>query len=163
MKQRELTGRTVLFCLLGFFGTILVANVVLIRAATSTFGGVEVDSSYRAGLRFQQELDAVRAQDALHWSVSARLERRAGGQTELSLSVRDRDGAPMSGLEATAHLAHPADARRDHGIALASAGPGLFVGSTDAEAAQWDLVVNLSRDGRDVFRSRSRVQLRGTP
>jgi nitrogen fixation protein FixH len=163
MKQRELTGRTVFVCLLAFFGVVAAANAVLIRAATSTFGGVEVDSSYKAGLRFQQELDAVRAQDALHWSVSARLERRSGGEAKLSLSIRDRDGRPLSGLQAVARLAHPADARRDHAIAMHPAGPGLFTGVTDAEPAQWDLLIDLSRDGHNMFRSKSRVELGRAP
>lgn len=160
MKQRELTGRTVFFCLLAFFGVVAGANAVLIRAATSTFGGVEVQSSYAAGLRFQQELAAVREQDALHWSVSARLERRSGGDAELLLSARDRNGAPLSALEVVARLAHPTDARHDHVIAMHSVGPGQFTGVTEAGPAQWDVLIDLSRDGHTMFRSKSRVELR---
>jgi nitrogen fixation protein FixH len=160
MKQRELTGRTVFLCLIAFFGVVAAANAVLIRAATSTFGGVEVDSSYKAGLEFQQELAAVRAQDALHWTVAAHLDRRPDGDAELTLSVRDRDGAPPSALEAAARLEHPADARHDHVIVLQPAGPGSFKGVTAAEPAQWDLLIDLSRDGRTLFRSKSRVGLK---
>jgi len=160
MRQRELTGRTVMICLVAFFGVVAAANAVLIRAATTTFGGVEVDSSYKAGLKFQQELDAVRAQDALHWSVAARLERRADGAAELALTVRDRAGAPLSGLTALARLEHPADARHDHVIALAPAAPGVFTGAVAAEPAQWDLVIELERDGRSLFRSKNRVGLK---
>ena len=159
-KQRELTGRTVMICLAAFFGVVAAANAVLIRAATSTFGGVEVDSSYKAGLKFQKELDAVRAQDALHWSVAARLERRADGEAELALTVRDRAGAPLSGLTALARLEHPADSRHDHAIALAPAGPGVFTGAVAAEPAQWDLVIEIERDGQSLFRSKNRVGLK---
>jgi nitrogen fixation protein FixH len=159
MKQRELTGRTVLICLIGFFGVVAAVNAVMIRAATSTFAGVEVDSSYQAGLRFQHELEAVRAQDARHWSVTARLARRADGAAELTLSVRDRNGAPLPGLEAVARLEHPTDARHDHAIAMQPTGPGAFAGATPAEPAQWDLLIELSRDGRTLFRSKSRVDL----
>jgi nitrogen fixation protein FixH len=163
MKQRELTGRTVLIYMVAFFGVIGAANAFLIHAATSTFGGVEVESSYRAGLKFQQELDAARAQDALNWSVSARLARRAAGDAELSLTVRDRNGVPLSGLEAAARLTHPADSRRDHAILLKTVGAGRFAGLTEAETAQWDLLIDLTRDGKTVFRSRSRIDLRSTP
>lgn len=159
MGQRELTGRTVFICLVAFFGVVAAANAVLIRAATSTFGGVEVDSSYKAGLQFQQELDAVRTQDALHWSVNARLERRPDGDAGLTLTVRDRAGAPLSGLTAVARLEHPADGRHDHTIAMQPAGPGVFSGVTAAEPAQWDLVIDLERDGASLFRSKSRVGL----
>ena len=160
MQQRELTGRIVFFCLLAFFAVVAAVNGVLIYAATSTFGGVEVQSSYAAGLKFQQELAAVRAQDALHWSVSARLERRPGGEAGLSMSIRDRDGKPLSALEVVARLAHPTDARHDRVIAMRPAGAGLFAGVTDAEPAQWDLLIDLARDGNTMFRSKSRVELR---
>lgn len=160
MKQRELTGRMVFFCLLAFFGVVAGVNAVLVRAATSTFGGVEVESSYAAGLKFEQEVEAVREQDARHWSVSARLGRSSGGDAELSLSARDRDGKPLSDLDVTARLAHPTDARRDHVIAMHPAGPGLFTGVTAAEPAQFDLLLDLSRAGKQMFRSKSRVELR---
>ena len=160
MKQRELTARTVLFCLLGFFGVVFAANAVLVGAATSTFSGVEVASSYAAGLKFQQELDAVRDQDALHWNVSAKLDRAAGGAVALAVSVRDANGAAVSAVEIEARLEHPADGRRDHVIVLQPAGPGLFKGVTDAEPAQYDLLIDLARDGRTMFRSKSRVGLK---
>jgi len=160
MKQRELTGRTVLIWLLAFFAVVGGANAVLIRAATSTFGGVEVDSSYKAGLKFRDEIAAVRAQDAREWSVKAALERGRNGAAELTLTVRDRAGTPLAGLDAVARLEHPADARHDHAIALAPAGPGAFKGATDAEPAQWDLVIELARDGHNLFRSKSRVGLK---
>jgi nitrogen fixation protein FixH len=160
MKQRELTGRTVLICLVAFFGVVAAANAVLVRAATSTFGGVEVDSSYKAGLKFQQEVDAVRAQDALHWQVAAHLARRPDGDAELGIAVRDRAGNPVGALAVAAKLEHPVDARHDHVIAMQPAGPGAFAGVTPAEPAQWDLVIELSRDGQTVFRSKSRVGLK---
>jgi nitrogen fixation protein FixH len=161
MPKRELTGRTVLFALIGFFAVVGGVNAVMVYAATSTFGGVEVASSYKAGLKFKDELAAVRAQDALHWQVEARLDRRADGDAEVSVSLRDAKGAPVSAVEVAARLAHPADARRDHEIDMRAAGPGLFKGTSDAAlAAQWDLVLDVTRDGESVFRSKSRVGLK---
>ncbi len=160
MTQSELTGRMVLICLLAFFGVVAAANAALIYAATSTFGGVEVESSYKAGLIFQRELDAIREQDARHWAVSAHLARRPAGEAELTLSVRDRAGTPVPALEAIARLEHPTDSRHDHVIMMTPAGPGSFAGTTAAEPAQWDLVIDLSRDGRSLFRSKSRVALK---
>src|SRR5262249_61393294 len=64
---RELTGRTVFVCLVGFFAVVAAANAVMIRAAVSTFGGLETESSYQAGLVFAREEAQARSQDALHW------------------------------------------------------------------------------------------------
>jgi nitrogen fixation protein FixH len=159
-KPKELTGRFVLICFLGFFGVVVAMNAVLIRAATTTFGGVETASAYKAGLAFKREIAAAEAQAARHWTVDASLIRAAAGSAHLSVTVRDRDGAAPHGIMLSGRLAHPADARRDHAIAVRGSAPGAFNGTVDAEAGQWDLVLEISRDGERLFRSKSRVTLR---
>ena len=76
-RSRELTGRHVLVGLLVFFGVVFAVNGVLVRAAISTFGGVETASSYKAGLRYEHEVAVAERQDALHWQVSGTLARDA--------------------------------------------------------------------------------------
>src|SRR5674476_919027 len=106
---RELTGRVVLFWLLGFFGIVFTVNAALVQAATSTFGGLETGSSYKAGLMFTQEIASAQRQDALHWHVDGKLSRDRAGEAVLDFSARDRQGAAVAGLTAVARLAHPAD------------------------------------------------------
>ena len=69
-------------------------------------------------------------------------------------------GDPVGGVTAQARLAHPADARLDHAIALSRTGAGAFRGETQARPGQWELIVDLYRGDDRVFRSRSRVTLR---
>lgn len=157
---RELTGLAVLLCFLGFFGVVFAVNALLVQAATSTFGGLETGSSYKAGLMFAQELAQAEQQEARHWRVDGKLARDRGGGAVLELSARDDRGAPLSGLTAQARLAHPADARLDHAIALDRNGAGAFHGETPAQPGQWELIVDLYRGEERVFRSRSRVTLR---
>src|SRR5437588_13118204 len=88
---RPLTGRTVLVCLIGFFGTVALANAILIRAAVSTFGGVETSSSYQAGLAFARNAAAARAQDDLHWQVKADV-RPSGEVIVFVIDPRDATG-----------------------------------------------------------------------
>jgi nitrogen fixation protein FixH len=159
-KPRELTGRHVLLWLIGFFGLIFVVNAVLVRAATSTFGGLETQSSYKAGLMFESEVARAERQQALRWHVDGKLTRDREGEAVLDISVRDAQGAPVTGLSADATLAHPADARLDHVIHLSRIGAGAFHGETRGHAGQWELIVDFYRDQSRVFRSRSRVTLR---
>ena len=159
-KPRELTGRAVLFWLLGFFGCVMVVNFFMVRAATSTFGGVQTSSSYKAGLMFSREIAAAERQMALHWRVEGKLVHGKAGEAVLDIAVRDAKGNAVTGLAATAHLEHPADARRDHDVPLSLVGAGQFHGVTAAPAGQWELIVDLDRDGERVFRSRSRVTLK---
>ena len=46
---------------------MFAVNALLVQAATSTFGGLETGSSYKAGLMFAQEMALGRRQEALHW------------------------------------------------------------------------------------------------
>jgi nitrogen fixation protein FixH len=157
---RELTGRMVLMWLVGFFVVVSAVNAVMIGAAISTFAGLESDSPYQAGLVFNEEIAAARAQQALHWRVQAKLAKTDGGETLVEISARDAEGAPLPGLGATATLVHPTDRRLDRDLAMTPDGPGHFHGVTGAAVGQWDVVIDLSRDGARQFRSKNRVVLR---
>ncbi|MDP2298906.1 MAG: FixH family protein [Pseudolabrys sp.] len=159
-KPRELTGRAVLFCLLGFFAFVFAVNGVLIKAATSTFAGLETGSSYKAGLQFKQEMQSAERQDGLHWRVDGKLTRDPAGEVLLDVTVRDDKGLAVAGLSGTARLAHPATVRLDHAIALETKGAGALRGTAAAQPGQWELILDLDRGGERVFRSRSRVTLK---
>ncbi len=81
-------------------------------------------------------------------------------ETLVEITARDADGTPLSGLTATASLAHPADRRLDRDLAMTQDGPGHFRGVTATAVGQWDLVIELSRDGTRRFRSKNRIVLR---
>jgi len=159
-QVRILTGRAVLLWLVGFFLIVFAVNGVLVRAAISTFGGVETTSSYKAGLQFGREVAVVERQDALHWQVSGKLTRAGAGQAVLDVTARDAGGAPLAGLRADARLAHPADERLDQVVEVRLVTAGVFHGVAQAQPGQWDLIVDLYRGDQRVFRSQSRVSLR---
>ena len=159
-KKRELTGKHVLFCLLGFFGVVFAVNGVLVKAATSTFGGVETSSSYKAGLMFEQDVARAAQQEALHWKISGKLSRNSAGDAVIDISARDAKDLPLTGLAVRARLAHPANERLDHSMSLNGIGAGQFHGEVHAQPGQWELIVDLYRGEARVFRSHSRVSLR---
>ncbi len=159
-RPRELTGRAVLIWLIGFFAIIFAVNGWLVQAATSTFGGLETQSSYKAGLMFEQDVAKAERQQALQWRVDGKLARGRDGAAVLDISVRDAHGSPVTGLSADALLAHPADERLDHVIQLGRIGAGAFHGADNAPPGQWELIVDFYRGQARVFRSRSRVTLR---
>jgi nitrogen fixation protein FixH len=159
-RLREITGRHVLLGFVAFFGLVFAVNAVLVRAAISTFGGVETASSYKAGLQFEHEVAVAERQDALHWQVSGKLTRNGAGEAVLDVAARDANGAPLAGLRADARLAHPADERLDRVIALRPGSAGVFHGHAVAQPGQWYLIVDLYRGDQRMFRSQSRVTLR---
>ena len=159
-KPRELTGRAVLLWLIGFFGLVFVVNGIMANAAISTFGGVETQSSYKAGQNFEHEVALARAQDALHWKVDGKLNLDRVGEAILDMTVRDKEGRPVGGLTADARLWHPADSRLDHVIAMSKTAPGSFHGEAHAHSGRWELIVDFYRGHERMFRSRSEIVLK---
>lgn len=156
-EPRVITGRTVLICFVTFFGIIFAMNFVMVRVAISTFSGVETESSYKAGLSFKNDVAAAHAQDALHWSVEAKLLR--GDTSKIVLTARDAQQTPVSGLVTEINLAHPTDKRRDVAVEFVETSSGQFESLTALPEGRWDLVIGLKRDDRTVFRSKSRISL----
>ena len=157
-RRRPLTGRTVLICLVAFFGVVSLANAIMIRAALTTFSGVETGSAYQAGQNFKHETEVARAQEERHWQVRANV-RPADGRTLVEIDARDAAGLPLAGLEATVQLQHPTDRRADQTVGVNEDTSGHFRGTAMPLAGQWDVLIDLSRGGERVFRSRNRVVL----
>jgi nitrogen fixation protein FixH len=157
---QEVTGRMVLICLVVFFAIVGGVNGVMVMAAVSTFSGLDTVNAYQAGVAFANEEAAAQAQESRHWRVSATLRRQPDGTTGVELAARDKTGQPLAGLDATVSLIHPTDRRLDHPVAMRTAGLGRYAGSSTPAPGQWDLVIELSRDGSRLFRSKDRVTLR---
>lgn len=152
---RPITGRTVLVCFVAFFGVVFTANFFLVRAAVTSFGGVETESAYQAGLAFRQESEAAAAQDARHWKVDAHV---APGR--LDVSARDAAGTPITDVVLTARLQHPTDRRLDVMLDPVAVSAGQWRATDLVTAGQWELVMEFSRDGNRLFRSTNRVVIR---
>jgi nitrogen fixation protein FixH len=159
-RPRELTGRMVLFCLVTFFAVVAGVNAVMIGAAVTTFSGVETRNAYQAGVTFAREEAAAEAQESRHWRINSSLRHEANGLTQVELSAQDRGGQPLAGLEATVSLIHPNDRRLDRPVTMQANARGRFSGVVMPSPGQWDLVIELSRDGERLFRSKERIILR---
>jgi len=60
-------------------------------------------------------------------------------------------------MTATAVFARPTDRLLDRSAVVSEDAPGHFHGSAVLAAGQWDLVLELSRQGERLFRSKNRV------
>ena len=154
-----MTGRTVLLWLVGFFVVVFAVNAVLVRAAISTFGGVETLSSYKAGLQFEHGSRPGAAPGRAALAGERQALRATARARRSSTSPRaTRTGAPLAGLTADARLAHPADDRRDHVIAVRTGRRRrLSRRGAGAAGAMGTRSSMLYRGDERLFRSRSRV------
>jgi nitrogen fixation protein FixH len=141
--------------ILGFFGVIFAANVVMIWLAVGSFPGLEVDSSYKAGQAYNDEVAAAAAQAARGWKVDLHTAR-AGAAVTVTASFFDRSGAPERDLAVTVRLQHPTDKRHDRTATLAEVRPGVYEGVADGVAeGAWTVVVDAEAGGERLFRSRN--------
>lgn len=158
-SPRRWTGWTILLVLFGFFGTVFAVNGVMIYEALSTLSGVDTDSAYQAGLQFEQEVAAAKAQDARRWRVDAKLTPSAGGEL-VEVSARDAAGQPLGGMQASALFERPTDRRLDRNVELIETAAGRYRGNAEVAAGQWDIVIELTRQGEQMFRSKNRIILK---
>ncbi|WP_051356575.1 FixH family protein [Azorhizobium doebereinerae] len=156
----KITGWHVFTILVAFFGVIISVNVVMAHYAISTFGGLETESSYKAGLAFRGEEIAAADQDARKWQVNLTVRDGADGSRIVAIEAVDAKGNPLAGYDVDARFAHPADARQDVVVDLNEATGGRYQGTASVHKGQWELIVDLAQGGTRLFRSKNRVQLR---
>lgn len=132
-----------------FFGVIIAVNAIFLPLAYRTHPGQVANKPYEAGLLYNAELQRQRRQAELGWRAAAEARPR-----ELAVWLRDRDGAPLSGLTVSADLQRPATGHGRTTITLTETGSGLYIGRTGL-AGTWDAAIS-ARDaaGQELVASR---------
>jgi nitrogen fixation protein FixH len=157
----RLDGRHVALMCAAFFMVVAGVNGYMMRAAFTTFSGLEAENPYREGLAFNRRLEASRQQDKLGWRVDVALAGEAETGMAVALDLRDATGQAPAGVSGLVRLEWPADRRQDRTGELRDLGGGHFRAAIGPIApGQWDVVVELERDGERAFTSRTRKILR---
>ena len=141
MMPREITGRHVLFALLGAFGVVLAVNGAFLFLALSSYPGA-TERAFAQGLGHDAALGARAAQAALGWTTALDFDARSGA---LSFRAADALGRPVTGAAVTAELRRPVHAAADRSIVLSETAPGRYAAETGLAAGQWDLRLTLRR------------------
>ncbi|HEV7256150.1 MAG TPA: FixH family protein [Bosea sp. (in: a-proteobacteria)] len=159
-RPSHLSGRMVLACMVGFFLVIAGVNAAMMTIAIRTMPGVDVKSAYETSQRFNGEIARMQAQADRGWQAGAEL-RRIGADAAVTLSLRDRTGAPVTGLAVRARLEHPAARREDHEATLGETAAGDYATTIPSvHGGGWTLAITATRGEEQVFVSRSRVILK---
>jgi len=159
--KRPLTGRHVAILLGLFFGAMFVANGALIYTALSTLHGEELANSYDASQVYNQRIAEARAQDELGWVANVTTRQEGEGERVVA-DFRDRDGAPIAGLDVVARFVHPFDRGADRQAVLNSDG-GAYEGvAAPLHSGRWTLFIEAKQDGRPKFTSQNKITLAET-
>jgi len=161
MTPTRITGRHVLFGLLGFFGLVFAANGAFIFLALDSFSGLSTENAYQRGLDYNETLRAAETQRALGWRVEVTSEALGAGRHRIAVDFLDKRGAPLDDLAVDGSLRRPTQDGQDRPIALARVAPGRY--SVDVSlplAGQWDLVLAARSPAGRTYRLEERLWLR---
>jgi len=133
---------------LGFL-IVIAVNGILIFEAVRSFSGLETDSAYDKGLRYNQALAAAADNARTGWhaepTITAGAATAAGqaGERQLQILVTDRAGVPVKSLRVRAILVRPTNAGMDTSLFLTDLGEGRY-GATFVPKGlgNWDLRIS---------------------
>jgi nitrogen fixation protein FixH len=141
----------------GFFVVVIGVNAVMVALALATWTGVETDHPYEDGLAYQATLDAERKQAELGWKVDLAFEAADRDHAAVTVTMLDREGAPIHGADVHARFIRPTREGFDSAVALRELGEGRYGAESRVEMpGQWNLVVVGSYDGHS-YQVRRRV------
>jgi len=145
---RPITGRTVLYAMLGFFAVIFAVNGAFVYFALSSFPGLSTDHPYEKGVNYNQILADAEAQHISGWESHVSI---ADG-TRISVLMRDHEGAAVRGLNLGVQLIRPVRTGIDQQLVLIEDKPGQYTGTAShLQAGQWRMEVSAIQNGKRVY------------
>lgn len=139
MKTGRLTGYHVLFMLLGFFGIMIIVNVIFTVYAVRSFPGEQVEQSYIQGLNYNQALEDRARQEELGWTSQVGLEATGDGSAMLITNWLDEFDNGLTQLSVSATLTRPASDEGQYVLDLSANGPGRYEAIlTDLPSGVWN-------------------------
>lgn len=146
----------------GAFGVVLAVNLIFMMSAVKTFSGVSTDQAYEKGLKYNERMDAQRAQKQLGWSVKAEVRPLDGGlphSADIVLTVRDRNGLPVTGLAVDADFIRPTAEGHDKSLPFTEQGEGRYLLRLSLTlGGQWEMSARAHR-GEQLYQFAQRVYL----
>jgi len=158
-----INGRHVLVGVLSFFAVIFAVNGFFLYSALNTHTGIVSKQPYRKGLDYNQRIAEDEQQKRLGWAHEIHLDR-ATGRVRLSLS--DRHGRPVSGLDIRGFVGRPSTDRHDIALRLAETSKlGSYAAiASSLTKGNWVLQLKATRQdqagAKIVYRLRKRLWLK---
>ena len=158
---KEITGKHVILFFILFFGIIFSMNGYMIYKSQSSWTGLETRDAYRKGLKYNQKLSILEAQNTRGWTMSLKTGSLANGGFSLSATPKDKNNEGLSGLKVSARLKRPTHEGIDRYFSLTETGVGVYTGKIDQiPRGKWYLHVTASRRDEILYRSKNELFLK---
>ncbi len=164
--QKKITGRHVLFMMLGFFAAIVAVNGIFTYFAVASFSGLETEQAYLKGLDYNRTLTAAAQQRDRGWQVVLQEGQEAAAEGEgrlhrFDLSYLSPQGEPLEGLAVLLELRRPGSESGDRRVSLADLGEGRYGGLVELPAqGQWKIRAEARQAGQVMHVLEQRLRLR---
>lgn len=160
-SAKSFTGRHVIYCLLGFFGVIIVVNAIFLTHALRTFPGESMKKSYLQGLHYNEVLADRAEQAALGWRAEIVGVNAGNGDGVIELRLLDEVDRPLRGLTVSGELRRLVHSRDDRNLTFTATNDGLYRASAGVlEVGVWSLIAQAEDDAGHVFDFTAKVEVR---
>lgn len=149
----RIKGWHVLAGVVAFFLVVIAVDAGFLVMAYRTFPGEVSRTPYEDGTAYNKKLAQLAAQAKLGWTVAAGLNPDG----EVLVRVRDRAGAPVTGLAGQAKLERPATESGRITPRFAEAAPGDYLARPGRLMGAWDLTVVLTDKAGHRFEAERRL------
>jgi nitrogen fixation protein FixH len=162
----ELKGWHVLILVVGFFAAVTAIDVGMAVQAYRTFPGEVSATPYEDGLKFNSTLAERAEERSLGWraSVKATVLGAGGtinsGRTQLLVTISDKTGQPVRGLELKGRLERPATESGRRQLSFVETRPGLYQAFAPDSPGAWDLTISGADTAGRPFEAESRMTWR---
>lgn len=130
----------------GFFLVVFAANGALVAFALNSWTGVETESAYEQGLRYNAALEAAKAQRELGWSAELDYASEGAQRGRLGLLLRDAEGRGIHGAAVVARFVRPSHEGHDFEAPLREVGDGRYAASVTLPlAGLWEIRMKAER------------------
>lgn len=126
-RVRPITGRTVLYGFIAFFGVIFAVNGVFVYFALDSWPGLSFDKAYDRGLKYNEVLAKADKQAALQWKSSLAVAPIGNGEQRVALHISGPDGQPVRDLNLKIQFSRPTHEGVDFTVGLKPATNGSYV------------------------------------
>jgi len=148
IMNRRITGRTVLYAMLGFFGVIFSVNGLFVYFALSSWPGLSTDQPYEKGIKYNRTLAKAEEQIDTGWVSRASLSIQGG----VIIVMTDRSGGVVSDLDVNGIIKRPARAGLDQKFSLLETVPGQYESQVSPVLpGRWRLEVRAIQNSKQVY------------
>jgi len=147
----ELNGWHVLAGFVAFFAIVFAANGVLVYYSQTTWTGKLPGNGYEASLKYNKEAERARRMLAKGWHTRVLVPRDG----RIVIELKDRNGNPVSNLDASARVGRPVGERDDRTLKLVERAPGRYVAEQALPPGAWRLDAEFRRGNELQWRARA--------